>query len=225
MARLTLGFDRNQAIPEKDKALLLDGTALFQASKSLYPENSLDYQTLKFILGMEAGWPESDSAAEDSVRSVMWTSAVEDNLGQAKFLDFVETKLYWKVRKFRPADSYMVDLSSNAALGGNPHASQRLMRFDAPIAFAMGRLAESHQIMLVTDSFTLADPLLRAIEISGQKAHLAFFGRALDSRWLRVIRSTPELNFIDLDDFSEVLFGVSAHPASESFPKEKSLIF
>ena len=225
MARLTLGFDRNQAIPEKDKAILLDGTALFQASKSLYPENSLDYQTLKFLLGMVSGWPDSDSAAEDSVRSVMWTSAVEGNPGQAKFLDFVEMKLDWEVRRFKPADSYMVDLSSNMALGGSSHMAQRLMRFDAPIAFAMGRLAETHQIMLVTDSFALADPLRRAIEISGQEAYLAFFGRALDSRWLRVIRSTPELNFIDLDDFSEDLFGVSAQPASEPFTMIKGLIF
>ena len=155
----------------------------------------------------------------------MWTSAVEGNPGQAKFLDFVEMKLDWEVRRFKPADSYMVDLISNMALGGSSHMAQRLMRFDALIAFAMGRLAETHQIMLVTDSFALADPLRRAIEISGQEAYLAFFGRALDSRWLRVIRSTPKLNFIDLDDFSEELFGVSAQPASEPFPKINRLIF
>ena len=224
MARPTRGFVRNQVEQPIFEALLLDGTALYQASKGLYPDNSFDYQALTDIVNEKAGFKGPGSAAPRSVH-VMWTSSVEGNPGQAKFLNFVETVLKWEIRRFKPADSYMLDISSNVALGGSPHAAQRLMRFDAPIAFAMGRLAETHQIMLVTDSFALADPMLRAIEIGGREAYLAFFGRALDSRWLRVIRSTSMLNFIDLDDFPEQLFGMSSHPASEPFPKEKSLIF
>jgi len=226
MTRKTLGFDRNQTSSrEFEEALFLDGTALFQASKTLYPDDSLNYQAARDILYEKAGWAGSGSAGARSVY-VMWTSAVDDNAGQARFLDFVETKLQWQVRRSRPADSYMVDPSTNISLGSNPHATQRLMRFDAQIAFAMGRLAETHEFMLVSDSFALADPLIRAMEISGTEAYLAFFGRALDGRWLRVIRSTPKLHFIDLDDFSEELFGVSSHSSTSGIlEKDKSLIF
>ena len=82
------------------------------------------------------------------------------------------------------------------------------MRFDASIAYMLGRIAETHQITLVTDSFTLAEPLARAAKLRGRPNAVAFFGRLLDSRWQSFLRGEAgkHVKLIDLDDYDTMLF-------------------
>src|SRR5262249_47789348 len=145
----------------------------------------------------------------DSIWS-MWTSADPSNAGQTKFLEFAEQRLRWHVRASFPSQSFMVEPDALFGIGADSTKSARLLRFDASIAFAMGRLADTHRIVVVSDSFTLRDAMMRVNEhwgnTNGRCVH-AFFGQACDPRWRTVKRSDVEPKFIDLDDHQLELFG------------------
>jgi hypothetical protein len=159
----------------------------------------------------------------------MWTSASPQNQGQGRFLDFAENELRWEVRRFSPTDSYMVEPTTVLGLSPDGRAASRLVRFDAGIAFAIGRLAELHRIVVVSDSFALADPLIRTSNIvldSTKRPVLAFFGRGLDARWQRVLRTEGDFApiLVDLDDFEEKLFGSQA-PARPAAARGDPMVF
>jgi len=192
---------------DKPASILIDGSALYLASRSLYEGLQLDYRVLIDVLCREGSLPAPDAG---SARWVMWTSASSQNAGQTRFLDFAENDLNWVVRRFAPADSYMLEPATVMGLAPDSRAATRLVRFDASIAFAMGRLADRCRLAVVSDSFAISDALLRTAEIvdDNEPPVLAFFGRALDSRWQGVIRRDPRApRFIDLDDFADELFG------------------
>jgi hypothetical protein len=157
----------------------------------------------------------------------MWTSVASQNQGQARFLDFAEKELCWETRRFAPADSYMVDPSAILGYGGESRSATRLLRFDAQIAFAMGRLAETHSIVVVSDSYSLSDAFLRTARIPGPRSRsLAFFGRALDPRWQRVLRSEPDSpDFVDFDDHETALFGEPTIPVDRDVQQRGPIIF
>jgi hypothetical protein len=202
-------------------AVLIDGSALFLTVRSIHEGRQLDYRQLVNVLcnsveGLPPSWQPISNLW------VMWTSVSPQNQGQARFLDFAENELGWETRRFSPADSYMVDPSGVLGLGAEGRSSTRLLRFDAPIAFAMGRLAESHSLVIVSDSYTLSDAFLRSARVptaSARSRTLAFFGRSLDARWQRTLRTDPASpTFIDLDEHESELFGdtqPSGHKATE----------
>ncbi len=74
------------------------------------------------------------------------------------------------------------------------------------MAFAMGRLASDHRIVLISDSFALAEPLVRSARTAHSRNAIAFFGRLLDSRWQRVLQS-HQVEFVDLSNLEEEIFG------------------
>lgn len=197
--------------PHRTSVVLIDGSALFLAARSLYEGRQLDYRALVSLLATEVS-VEPPVPTDRYCRWVMWTSASPQNQSQNRFLDFVENELRWEVRRVSPADSYMVEPAALLGLSSEGRAN-RLVRFDASIAFAVGRLVDRHRIVVITDSFALADPLVRSALVANDdpagRPVLAFFGRALDSRWQRVLRtegpSAPVL--VDLDDFEMQLFG------------------
>jgi hypothetical protein len=159
----------------------------------------------------------------------MWTSASPQNQGQVKFLEYAENVLKWEIRRFSPVDSYMVEPVSVLGLSDS-RAASRLVRFDASIAFALGRLADTHRVVVVTDSFALADPMVRAARIAPSpevRPTLAFFGRALDARWQRVLNKNKEgaPAWLDLDDHSSTLFPDLALPTHRATGEQSDFVF
>ncbi len=197
-----------RAQPTLQTAVLVDGSALYLSAKNFYEGRQLNYPALVELLtskidGLLPPGPES--------RWVMWTASSPQNVGQGRFLDFAEQELRWSVRRFSPAESFTIEPAALVGLSPDKGAASRLTRFDASIAFAIGRLAEQSRLVVLSDSFALAEPLRLASQIgleTGNRPVLAFFGRALDSRWPGVLRKEAQaIEFIDLDDFEAVLFG------------------
>lgn len=231
-------------------AVLMDGSALFFAARDLYPGIPLNYEELTTCL-REAAWlPEFGCANRNSgpcgiyppavhpaaldypprTSWIMWSATSPKNEGQGRFLKHVHG-LGWDVRAFSPAQSFMVDPVTTLSLSAGAKIGERLTRFDASIAYLIGRLAESCQIVLLSDSFALAEPLVRAAksrydaerrraEDEGQEPKqmppniLAFFGRALDPRWFAVLRDWKSdgmsdcVQFFDLDTRAHLLMGL-----------------
>jgi hypothetical protein len=184
---------------------LIDGSALYMAARDLHEGRQLDYHGFVRVLSEKANLQAGGSGSK--TRWVMWTSASPQNEGQNRFLDFAKKELQWDVRRVSPADSFMVE--PNSIRDDSPSTRNRLVRFDASIAFAIARLAENNGIVVVSDSFPLAQPMLLARRLGSEPPFLAFFSRALDNRWHGLLRREPSetLQFIDLDDSEELLFG------------------
>lgn len=195
-------------------AVLIDGSALYFASAARADGRRLSYPELsnllvKQIVGLEPAIMPELAVAHDSIWS-MWTSAAPGNPGQTKFLEFAEQRLCWHVRTSFPSQSYMVEPDTLFGIGADTTKANRLLRFDAQIAFAMGRLAQTHRLVIVSDSYSLRDPIERVNEAWGQKhgnCVLAFFGQSYDSRWRRARDSKWAPDFIDFDDYHAELFG------------------
>lgn len=201
--------------PPVRSIVLIDGSALFLAVKAIGEGRSLDYRALIELLckAIPSVSAPSGNGDDDLTHWVMWTSWSPENSGQTRFLEFAERDLLWAVRRFNPSDSFLVDPASASGPSADPKLVSRLTRFDSAIAFAMGRIAEDRRIVLVSDSFPLAEPLRRAWQLRrtpGDTGNsLAFFGRALDPRWQRVLRgeSLHHIKFVDLDEHEADLFG------------------
>lgn len=214
---------------ETPSAVLIDGTALFLTSRSLFEGRQLDYRRLVQVLHEQIPDLRPSWTPNRGDIWTMWTSASAQNEKQSRFLDFAENDLRWEIRKFSPADSYMVDPSAALGLGTDARLAGRFMRFDAAMSFAAGRLAQTHRLIVLTDSFALADPLRRTTAISGAsfgKPILAFFGRALDPRWQRTLRKEPDaVHFIDLDELAGSLYGEDAVQPYREDPKPADFVY
>lgn len=202
------------SIAHRQSVVLIDGSALYMATRDLSEGRQLDYQALVRLLCAKAqvqpGGPNS------STRWVMWTSASAHNEGQSRFLDFAKNELQWQIRSFPPADSFVVEPSS--IRDDSPSVKNRLVRFDASIAFAIGRLAEANRLVILSDSFPLAEPLRLARKLHPVAPALAFFSRALDKRWhawLRREASDASVEFIDLDTEDQLFGSPGRKPVEE----------
>lgn len=189
----------------KKKAVFMDAGAVFFAFRDLYEGGQLDYAALAERIKSEIlqPWPTDTH----DVMWVMWSSVVPQNDRQVRFLDYAERQLGWTVRRFSPSDGYMVDPLAAPGLTVDERGKARLLRFDASIAFAIGRVAEDHQIALITDSFAMAEPLSRAARMANCQNAIIFFGRLLDPRWQARLRSEDHLKFYDLDAWGEEIIG------------------
>jgi|HubBroStandDraft_4_1064222.scaffolds.fasta_scaffold77707_3 hypothetical protein len=178
-------------------AALMDGTALYFRSREGRSER-LDYEALNRELQANA-----DSVFDPAI---FFTTYDAQNEGQAKFLNFLQTRLHWKVetRPVWDADPLPEDAPWERGEGRN-----KFIRFDAPIAFALGRLLERRdRIIVVSDSFALEPPMSAAAEYRRAEIVLAFFGSQLDRRWLPILNGgESKIKFWDLDQKSEALFG------------------
>lgn len=182
-------------------AALIDGTALYFRSRE-GRSGRLDYEALNRILTEKAGVSSFDPA-------LFFTTYDAQNEGQAKFLNFLRTRIQWKDE---PRPVWDADPLPKDAPWERTERRNEFIRFDAPIAFALGRLLDRRdKIVVVTDSFGLEQPLLAASEYREAAIVLAFFGRQLDQRWLPVLQRS-RIDFWDLDDNSEALFGRDATP-------------
>jgi hypothetical protein len=201
---------RVTALSPVKSAVLVDGSALFLASR-LHGEGAegsprLDYNALIDVLTREVEGLLRPMTSDDSVW-VMWTAASPNNEGQTKFLDFVARELHWEVRRYFPSQAFVFEPASVFGIGGGEGTkTSRLIRFDAQIAFAMGRLANEYKIVVVSDSYSLYDPMTRISEIA-ENPTLAFFGRDLDPRWHSALKSDVP-RFVDLEHFESELYNI-----------------
>lgn len=205
----------NPPSPRNKAVVFMDASAVFLAARDLHGDAQLNYDALRDLLRRSL----VPSHGEIEIEWVLWTSLDPSNQGQVKFLEHME-KRGWKVRSFHPAESFMVDpLTLGASAGSiDSRTSKRLTRFDASIAFAIGytiardeglarqSAGSISRIAVISDSFALAEPLVRAARVGKCRNAIAFFGRLLDPRWRR-LETSPEVHVIDLDQFDNELFG------------------
>jgi len=204
----------NSSAPDaKSVVVLIDGSSLFLAARALADGSArLNYRTLVEVLCQEVPGLKPAPQITRTPSWVMWTAAAADNEGQQKFLDFAERDLHWEVRRFSPSLAFSIEPSAvfGVAGVGDSTKTSRLIRFDASIAFAIGRLSEEHRVVVVSDSFPLSEPMLRVNEHQKSNDHctLAFFGRAIDARWYVAFKNPHAPRFLNLDDFETDLFGL-----------------
>lgn len=189
-------------------ALLADLTALFLASRTLEREKNLDYLRLDQCLKNEARVKSFDFA-------LVFTSFDPNNEGQRKFLDFVGDRLGWTVDRVHTNDAILRPPTSTSL---DVAEARPFVRFDARIAFCLGRLAgQFEHVIVVSDSYALAAPILETVE-RGTKVTLAFFGQLLDTRYGKLIHKVaPSIAWLDLDKHLAELFGGDRYPSTE-FP-------
>lgn len=189
-------------------AVLMDAGAVFFAVRDMQETAQFNYQALMQLLSRE-GFPLPVNGGNENHLWVLWSAVVSHNTGQVRFLQYAERELGWTVRQFHPTEGYVVDPATLGLSSGGAQLANRLLRFDASIAFAIGHLAKDHRVAVVSDSFALAEPLLRAARMSGRPGLLSFFGRLLDPRWQTLLRDKADttITFVDLDQHEDVLFG------------------
>ena len=186
-------------------AVLSDGSALFFAARQQFPERNLNYRALDRIIRTHTQGHSSDQESEArGTPSILFSSIEPANEKQQKFVEFIEQQLRWSVHKVSPHDATVC----------NPLLTDgvfRHIRFDAWIAYAMGRLAgkePSPHIAIVTDSWPLAGPVQECAS-RGTRVTVCFFGGVIDTRWHRVVREREaegHVDFLDLDDYTGDLF-------------------
>src|SRR5262249_27815366 len=128
-------------------AILMDAGAMYFAVRELYGEGQVDYTALVELITdvyLDEGGPVD-------VSPIMWSSVVPQNTGQVRFLDYAEQRLGWAVRRFPPSEAFMVDPASTPGLTIDGRGQNRLIRFDASMAFAMGHFAKDHRIAVISD--------------------------------------------------------------------------
>lgn len=193
----------------KKTAVFMDAGAVFFAVRDMHEGQQMSYPALMNLLA-GSGFPLPSRSDDDDHLWAMWSSAVTQNPGQMRFLQYAERELRWRVRRFHPAEGYMVDPMSFGS-SSDARSANRLLRFDASIAFAIGRVAEDHRIAVITDSFAVAEPLVKAARMAGQSCTnlIVFFSRLLDPRWQRLLRGEGRMpvELLDLDEHQEQLFG------------------
>jgi hypothetical protein len=201
------------APPAQPTAVFIDGSALFLALRGIAePSARLNYRALIDVLMRRVPGLQAPSGRSGGPPWTMWTAAAQENPGQAAFLEFTEKQLHFDVRRFSPSQAFMIEPTTLYGFGGSESSKMgRLIRFDSAISFAIGRLTEDFRVVVISDSFALAEPLARVDEYYGSKNGkpvLAFFGRAIDSRWHVTLKDDHAPEFINLDEYESELFGV-----------------
>lgn len=178
--------------------LIVDGSALYFAIRELFGDEQLDYD--KMVEFFSAYAPVG--ATPQKVRAkLFYTSSSPSNIGQNRFLDKLKNG-GWTIRSYPVSQVGLVDQRTMSMVQNGP-VKDRLMRFDAQIAYVIGDLAsQGESLIVVSDSFNLAEPLSRAKrladEVEGGSDHtmsIAFFSGLIDSRWQKAV----DVNVIHMD--------------------------
>ena len=204
-------------------ALLVDGSALFFGQRAVSPDKNMNYMALKEHLERQSRTDTSPMPA------LFFTAGDEGNEKQVKFHELIKTGLGWHVHQIPPHEATIAN-----ALLDDPN--NRTIRFDAMIAYALGRLSASRsvktvsqadsnsgnpaidQVFVISDSWPLAGPIRDCVS-RGTAVTVAFFGSFIDTRWHKTFReaekSDQKLTFIDLDTIAQRLFDRS-RPSKKS---------
>ena len=191
-------------------ALLVDGTAQYLAAKIASPKGRFKYDAMLDILRAARKVSRFDLA-------IHFTSFHPSNDGQTSFLKYIGE---WVMVDAVPvSEAVLATMTPMGSIGDSADASTHpaYIRFDARIAFCLGRLAGQYDFVIVSDSYALSAPALEA-KNRGSEVLLAFFGQSLDPRWQRQFRD-GQLTFLDFDEgqYQTHLFGLDSRaPQSKS---------
>lgn len=191
---------------EKDTALLIDGTALYLCSKDKLER--LDYVAFDQELKDRANVNEFDPV-------ISFTTYDPSNIGQTKFHDFVRARLRWEIEAKTVHEAWPL---ARSGIFSQDEKRNELIRFDSSIAFAIGRLLDRrNRIVVVTDSYNLSPILTTCARCNpNTEIVLAFFGKKLDSRWNAILENDEnQIEFWDLDFSDETLFNSTRTPFSQ----------
>lgn len=189
--------------------LLVDGGAVYQAMQRL-GDFRLDYSRLVDVIRQSGPTLEPVERPARGSASPHWcylTTTGSHNERQASFLETLRLVVGFTVEGFRPSDGF---IAQPVEIGIESGSSKylRLTRLDGPIAFrigqAVGNPQELHEVVLVSDSFQLAEPLVRAAAIAETPMTLCFWKSLLDTRWLSLLASETgqrAIRFLDLESF------------------------
>ncbi len=180
-------------------AVLADLSRMYFFIRSLGMNQSLDYERLLELL--------RDAVEQTLEPRYAWTAWDRSNDGQSSFIGYVQKHLGFEVEAVEPREA----LAELAADTRSPKADmlRELVRFDTRIAYAIARLAEDRTIVVLSDSYSLAAPMLDACR-RGWDVKLAWWGEGLDHRWNAHVYNgddDPMIDFIDLSIYTRELFG------------------
>jgi hypothetical protein len=185
-----------------DWTILADGSALFFGQRAVSPEKTLDYTELCSLLQAQCG-------SKTPARTALYFTAADDsNEKQAKFHD-VLGNMGWTVYQVPPQEASMAN-----TLLSDQHV--RIIRFDAMIAYALGRLTAKTEtpqnVVIISDSWPLWGPVHDCAS-RGHNITIAYFGNVIDTRWHKAFRDAEtakeSLTFLDLDLAHAKLFSRS----------------
>lgn len=184
-------------------ALLIDGTALYFAGTQRHERFDLEKLHKELLT----------RAQVKSWSPALFFSVVDyRNEKQIKFHDFLRAKNGWEIEEAIAWEADPIPPSVTVRNSG-------LIRFDPKISFALGRLMDRrNRIIVVSDSFGLAVPMSAAAACKHCEIVLAFFGQQLDTRWYRIFKES-NIVFWNLDD---MLF---VDPQQERKPSSLSSLF
>jgi hypothetical protein len=209
---------------KQGNALLTDGSALFYTSRLVGDNRPLNYRRLDERIKQDVGLESIDF-------SRFFTAFDPANEGQGKFLGFIEHDMGWEVEAVPVSEAVVTPPTFTTYQSNEPRA---YIRFDAPIAFALGRLAGVYsKVVVIADSYALARPILQTIA-RGTLVTLVFFRQCVDPRWnkllreistasKRIARGTDRVDFLDLDKSVDELFGLGARLADVIGPGSSRL--
>jgi hypothetical protein len=171
-------------------ALLVDGSALFFGQRDVSPDRNLDYLELDASLRRHGHdqWPARPA--------YFFTAADQSNEKQTKFHQMIHNELGWAVRQIAVPEA----ITGNALLSDQ---NTRIIRFDALISYALGRLAGSaatSRVFIISDSWPLSAPVKDCVA-RGTPVTMCFFGSNIDSRWHKVFREADpsQIDFLDFE--------------------------
>ncbi|MGA2441049.1 MAG: hypothetical protein ABSH08_08825 [Tepidisphaeraceae bacterium] len=171
-------------------SLLVDGSALFFGQRAASPDRNLDYTVLLDLMQRHGQhqWPARPA--------YFFTAADEANEKQAKFHQMIQGQLGWTVRQMPPHEAVV----SNTLLNDGP---SRIIRFDALIAYSLGRLAgrpDVSRVFIISDSWPLAACIKDCVG-RGTPVTVCFFGDFIDTRFHKLFREydASKLDFLDLE--------------------------
>lgn len=178
--------------PNSKVALLIDGSALYFGQREASPDKNLDYSALVDAMRRHhnSGWPAKPA--------YFFTAADESNEKQAKFHQIIQKDLGWAVRQMPPHEAGIIN-----ALLTDDKSRSRIIRFDALIAYSLGRIAghpDVSRVFIISDSWPLASCVKDCVG-RGTPVTVCFFGDFIDTRWHKLFREyePARLEFLDLE--------------------------
>jgi len=122
--------------------------------------------------------------------SVFFTLYHPGNEKQNNFIKFLKSELNWNVEGIKTFDI-------------RKGIEYQQYRFDTQIAYELGLLfrpEEPTRILVISDSFELAKPMIEVAGEHNTEVTLGFFSDALDGRWYKILQN-PEnkINFLDFE--------------------------
>jgi len=139
-----------------------------------------------------------DRFSEYEVEFFGWTNFFAGNAGQLKFINILKS-MGWTIRKFLPKETSLISGSEQEI--STKFIERLCFRHDASMAYAMAAFTfQQKRICLISGSFPLAEPLMRAARMLDYKPFIMFPANVMDLRWWGLINQ-DQLEFISFDDW------------------------